>query len=386
MSDNVSKMPRQGRPLAARIVLLVLVIVLVLGGCALYLFRDRLSLDAVRRWLHQLDSSAQQSGSGFTFDAHSSNRYCAFQGGLAVASATGLSVYDASGEQTALVQRSLSAPVIAAGTDTVLCYDAGGYTLETVHRSRGQCLDITSAKPILDADISAQDWVCYSTQETGYKSVLYVYNPNGALTYRWLSSSQYLPLCTLNSDGTCLAAVALGQSGGIYESRLLLFRTDSEEVYRSFSLGGELIYDLRFFGDSLICVVGESSVMWLRMDGTLAGRYTYGGVYLKDFDFGGDGFLTLSLNMYRAGNRCTIVTAGSDGIELGSTDVAEELLDVSVCGKYVAVLTAGSLTVYDETMQPYAHWENSSGATDVVLRQDGSAILLSDGHGEICRP
>ena len=27
-----------------------------------------------------------------------------------------------------------------------------------------------------------------------------------------------------------------------------------------------------------------------------------------------------------------------------------------------------------------------SGATDVVLRQDGSAILLSDGHGEICRP
>lgn len=383
MSDNISKMPQSRRTLTRRVLLLVLVIALVLLAVAAYLFRDSLSLSAIRRWFRQLDAGGNDTAGSFIFDAHSTNRYAAFQGGLAVASATGLSVYDEDGEQLALLQQSLTAPVVCAGGSTVLCYDAGGYALKTVHKSRGTLLDVSAARPILDADITSDDWVCYSTQETGYKSVLYVCNPNGTTTYRWLSSSQYLPLCTLSSGGTYLAAVALGQSDGIFESRLEVFRTDSEEVYRSFSLGSELIYDLYFSKSGGVCLVGESSVMWLRMDGSLAGRYTYDGTYLKDFDFGGDGFLMLSLNKYKAGNRCTVVTVDESGTTLGSADVAEELMDVAAAGEYVAVLTASRLTVYDRTMRQLSQTENTIGATNLVLRSDGSVILLADGWGEI---
>ncbi len=387
MSDNVSQMPQKPHnTLLRRMVLLIAVIAVVVAGVALYVFRDSLNLSAVRRWLHQMDAGSSSGDGTFTFDAHSSNRYCAFNGGLAVASVTGLSVYDASGEQTTLVQQTLNTPVVAVGTNQLLAYDAGGYTLRTVHRTKGTRLDISSSKPILDANISSGDWVCYATQETGYKSVLYVYNPNDTMTYRWLSSSQYLPVCAISSDGSFLAAVSLGQSDGIYESRMQIFKTDSEEIYRSFSLGSELIYDLHFWSDDLLCAVGESSVMWLRMDGTLAGKYEYGGAYLKDFDFGGDGFLTLSLNMYRAGNRSTIVTVGPDGIVLGTVAVAEELMDLSAAGKYVSVLTASKLTLYTDTIAQSSQKENTSSATAVVQKTDGSAIVLSDGKGEVYKP
>lgn len=382
MSDNISKMPKSRRAIAKRVLLLAVVIVLVLALAAAYVFRESLNLSSVRRWFKRLDAGSSESAGSFIFDAHSTNRYSAFSGGLAVASATGLSVYDADGEQIALIQQSLTAPVVSAGEDTVLCYDAGGYTLKTVHQSKGTVLSVSASRPILDADITADGWVCYSTQETGYKSVLYVCNPNGTTTYRWLSASQYLPLCTLNRGGGYLAAVALGQSDGIFESRLQIMKTDQEEVYSSFSLGSQLIYDLQFLDSGVICVVGESSVMWLRMDGSLAGRYEYGEYYLKDFDFGGDGFLTLSLNKYKAGNRSTVVTVDAEGTVLGSADVAEELMQVAACGGYTAVLTASRLTIYDSAMQSLSQRENS-GAKNVVLRADGSVILLSDGRGEI---
>ena len=126
--------------------------------------------------------------------------------------------------------------------------------------------------------------------------------------------------------------------------------------------------------------------MWLKMDGTLLGRYSYGGAYLKDFDFGGDGFLTLSLNMYKAGNRCTVVTVGSDGKELGSLYFSEEILDTSSAGGYVAVLTANGMDLFDKSMERTASLDTTQGATAVLARPDGTVVLLSGGTGRVFTP
>ena len=43
-----------------------------------------------------------------------------------------------------------------------------------------------------------------------------------------------------------------------------------------------------------------------------------------------------------------------DGEEIASLDVVEEVLDVSVCGRYLAVLYADRLVVYNRQLQVYA--------------------------------
>ena len=80
-----------------------------------------------------------------------------------------------------------------------MAYDTGGNTLEAASQKNGSVLHISSQKPILDADIASDGSICYLSSESGYRSVLYVYNSQQALIYRWLSSSRYFMRCTVSS-------------------------------------------------------------------------------------------------------------------------------------------------------------------------------------------
>lgn len=386
MSDNVTHIPgAKKKSLRGRVLLMAGLVLLAAALAAMYFFRDDAKPDEASG-----ESAAVRTGGevteSFSFDAHSSNQYAGFNGGLAVASVSGLSVYGSDGAESRILQTSMTTPSLQTCEAMVMAYDVGGYSLMTVGKKGNELLNATAAKPILDADLSPDGFVCYSTSEPGYKSVLYVYNTNGSMIYRWLSSSQYLPVCTVSKGGSYLAAVALGQANGIFESRLVVFKTDSEDMYSSVTLGNELFYDLEFLDDGTLCAVGEDAVMWLRMDGTVLGKYSYGGAYLKDFDFGGNGFLTLSLNMYKAGNSCTVVTVDPSGEELGSCFYTEEILDSSAAGNYIAVLTANGLDIYTRTMERYASLDAAQGATAAVMRMDGTALLLSGGVGRKYTP
>ena len=131
MSDNVSQLHAQKHPgLGKRIAVFALLLVLVAGGVAAYVFRDRLNLDALQRYVRYLNVSDDSKTGRFVYDESNSNRYAGLSGGLAVASATGLSLYDKDGVETASIQASMSAPVLKTGGDLALAYDTGGTTLE----------------------------------------------------------------------------------------------------------------------------------------------------------------------------------------------------------------------------------------------------------------
>lgn len=67
--------------------------------------------------------------------------------------------------------------------------------------------------------------------------------------------------------------------------------------------------------------------------------------------------------------------------------VTEEVLSVSACGEYVAVLTAQSLTVYPmDLSEVYASLDNRSGARRVLMREDGSAMLISTDSASLFIP
>ena len=234
MSDNVSQLHAQKHPgLGKRIAVFALLLVLVTGGVAAYVFRDRLNLDALQRYVRYLNVSEDSKTGRFVYDESNSNRYADLSGGLSVASATGLSLYDKDGVETASIQASMSAPVLKTGGEIAMAYDTGGNTLEAASQKNGSVLHISSQKPILDADIASDGSICYLSSESGYRSVLYVYNSQQALIYRWLSSSQYFMRCTVSSGAKYAAAAALGQEDGMFQSSIVLFRTDSEEILRT---------------------------------------------------------------------------------------------------------------------------------------------------------
>jgi len=353
---------------------------------AAFLFPEALNVDAIRRWVRYLNVRDDGQEGIFSFDAHNSNRYANFDDGLAVASVGGINTYTQDGREAIVSQGQLALPAIQACDDLVMAYDVGGQSLVAVHRSAGEVLRVTSEKAILDADISAGGDICYMSSAAGYKSVLAVYNDKQELVYRWFSSSAYMPLCAIADNGSQLAAVGLNQKDGSFESELHLFRTRYDQIEKTVSLGNELIYDLDYMGEDAICAVGESSIQFLDVNAEPLGVYSYEGQFLKDHDMGGDGFLTLSLNMYRAGNRYTLVTVDASGQEIASLYLGQEILDLSVCEKYIAVLTQEGLTVYNRSLEVYAQTKEIGAATSVLMREDGSVLLLGAGMGKLYIP
>ena len=369
-----------------KIVAVILVVLVVCGIVAVFLFPDTFNLDAMRRWVRYLNVRSNEEEGIFSFDAHNSNRYANYDDGLAVASVGGLNTYESDGREAVGSQGQLGLPAIQTGGDLVMAYDGGGTALFAVHHNSGEVLRITSEKAILDADISEGGDICYMSSAAGYKSVLTVYNDKQELVYRWLSSSTYMPLCTVSENGTQLASVGLDQKDGGFESTLNLFRTRYDQIEKTVSLGNELIYDLEYLGDRVLCAVGENSVQFLDTTGEAVGSYSYGDQFLKDYDMGGAGFLTLSLNMYRAGNRYTLVTVDETGQEIASSYLGQEILDLSACEKYIAVLTPDGLTVYNRLLEVYAETKEVGAATSVLMREDGSVLLLGAGMGNLYIP
>jgi hypothetical protein len=216
--------------------------------------------------------------------------------------------------------------------------------------------------------------------------VLYVYNSQQALIYRWLSSSQYFMRCTVSSGAKYAAAAALGQEDGMFQSSIVLFRTDSEEILRTIPIGNALIYDLHFLSGNALCVLCEDALYFYDLDGQCLGSYAFEDAYLKDYTLDGSGFVTLVMNLYKAGNRYTVLTVGYDGTVLGTLPTSEQILDISASGRYLALLTSGSLAIYDQNLKEYDVSDNTTGASSAVMREDGSAILLANGHGALYVP
>lgn len=386
MSDNVSRMPENRSGLVKKLVLFALLAVLVAGGVAAYVFRDRLNLDALQRAVRYLNISDDSRTGRFVYDESSSNQYAGLSGGLAVASAAGLNLYDQDGVETASIQKSLSVPTLKTGGEIALAYDAGGYSLMAASQKKGSVLELTAANPILDADVASDGSICYLAPETGYRAVLNVYDQSQTLIYRWLSSSQYLMRCTVAPGAKYAAAAVLGQQDGMFQSSILLFRTDAEEPVGTIAVGNALIYDLHFVSGELLCALCEDEAVFFSVDGTRVGAYAFDGAYLKDYTNTGSGFLTLVMNLYKAGNRYTVLTVGTDGTLLGTLAMDEQILDISAAGRYLAILTSGTLAIYDQTLQSYDVSDNTTGAASVVMRDDGSALLLENGHGTLYVP
>ena len=94
-------------------------------------------------------------------------------------------------------------------------------------------------------------------------------------------------------------------------------------------------------------------------------------------DLGGEDFTAVLLNRYQTGSVGRLVTVGGDGTELGSLDVNQEILSMSAAGRYLAVLYMDTLVIYNRELQVYASLRGTDYARSVLMRPDGSALLLS---------
>ena len=366
--------------------LFLLTLVAVLGVVMFAAYRDGTGFDVLRRYLNYGGAEKAGSEAVYNFDASSSNRFAVLGDRLVVLSDTRLRVLNASGGEVWSTAVSMTAPALESGGGKAVAYDVGGTALYVVDQN-GEVFSLTATEeePLISASLNEEGWLAVTAKMKGYKGCVRVYDSDMEEVFRFRSSRRFLTAAWVAGTGEALAAVTLGQENGTFVSNVVLYRLTEEEPYGNYDITDGLVADIGWV-DGKFAAVSDTSLTFADIKGELEGSFGYKGAHLREYDLHGDGFAAVLLNRYQSGSVGRLVTVGADGTELGSLEVSEEVQDISAAGRYLAVLYLDRLVIYNQALETYASLKGTESARGVLMRTDGSALLLSSESAKLFLP
>lgn len=209
------------------------------------------------------------------------------------------------------------------------------------------------------------------------------------MIFEFKSSRRFVVDAYVTNDADSVAAVTLGQENSVFVSNVVLYdltgsaaREDSQvdggvevDASADYDISNGLVAAIGQQGNQLV-TVSDTCLTFANQKGEVSATYAYDG-YLREFDLSGDDFTVLLLNRYQTGSVGRLVTVGTDGAGIGLAGCPAGDLG-RFCGRTVpAVLYMDSLVIYNQQLQEYATLQGTDYARSVLMRQDGSALLLS---------
>jgi len=371
--------------IAVRLLAFLLTLALVLGAVAAVAYRDKLNLDALKRWYRYRSLAKSDSGQAeqFFYEGHADDLFADLDGDLLVCTPSAVRIYSTGGVAYLEDTGKMEHPVLASGGGVSAAYDVGGRELRVFdRRSKVFSLSLEEGKRILSAVPGESGFLTVITKESGCKGVATVYDASYRAILSLRLSSRFLMDGAVTADGKSLAVLTAGQADGTFESSLLFYPLgEGQEPHAVCSLGSNVVF--RLDADQAgLWALGDAGLSVFSHTGALTGQYDYYDRHLKNASLDGGGFAALMLGKYRAGSASELVTVDAEGQVLGSLALSEQVFSLSASGRYVAVLTAGRLDIYTKDLALYHTLEDTRGARSAVMRSDGSVILIG---GETAR-
>ena len=385
-NDNDGEEEKKPRRKLRGFLLFLLTLVAVLGVVMFAAYRDGTGFDVLRRYLNYGGAEKAGSEAVYNFDASSSNRFAVLGDRLVVLSDTRLRVLNASGGEVWSTAVSMTAPALESGGGKAVAYDVGGTALYVVDQN-GEVFSLTATEeePLISASLNEEGWLAVTAKMKGYKGCVRVYDSDMEEVFRFRSSRRFLTDAWVAGKGEALAAVTLGQENGTFVSNVVLYDLSETEPAADYDVADGLVAAIGCV-DGKLATVSDTCLTFADTKGNVEGSYDYNGAHLREYDLNGEGFAAVLLNRYQSGSVGRLVTVAADGTELGSLDVSEEVQDISACGKYLAVLYLDRLVIYNQALETYASLAGTESIRDVLVRSDGSALLLSSEYAKLFLP
>ncbi len=365
-----------------------LTLLLVMGAGFFALNRDRLNLDTLRRWLAYGELERSDTGETAPF-VHGGGDLASFAlvgKGAMMVSQSGSRYYGFTGDTYGEHILSFQNPALHQGSETVVLYDAGGKSLQVYGRGEELfSLGLGQDAQILSARLNGKDWLAVTTQQSGYRGVVSVYNGDFQKVMEISLSTASIVDAFVSPDNQQVAVIAIDQQGGLFQSQVLLYSMSSEERLEQVILPQVLVMDMDYEGNYLWLLCDDQLIILdlLTMEQV---TWPFSGQYLKASGLGGDGFATLLLGQYRAGSANRLVTIDATGQILGDRQLSESPLAVDSNGRYVAFLSGERLILYTPELEEYAKLENPRHSNEVAVARDGTVLLASNQEAWLYLP
>ncbi|MBO4854476.1 MAG: hypothetical protein J5482_05005 [Oscillospiraceae bacterium] len=366
--------------------LLIVLTVLVLAGVLAAVLWDAASFDGLRRSIIYARAEKDENGCAalYGYASDRGSRFAALEGSLLIASPGQIRLVGENGALRFDESVRFQNCAIAEGKKTAAVYDIGGTDIYVLD-SRGLVRRLTAEGEILSVTVNEKGYLAVTVNAAGYKAFVSVYDSAGEPVFTFRSADRFVMTAAVSRDNRYLEAVTLGQTDGVFANRLVTYRLDSTEPVGSCDLTGGAIYDVGTVGRSF-CAVAEDALHFLSAAGEWKSGFVFDGDSLRRCDLNGDGYATLLLGHYKTGSQCRLVTVNENGSVLASLEVDSDVLDLSAAGRYIAVLYSDHLTVYDRELTERATLTDVSMAKEVMMRQDGSAVLAGASAASLYLP
>lgn len=389
---NPSRREEKRPNVVLRLLAFLLTVVMVLGAIFLIVNYDKLNFDFIKRWFTYRDLERGDGGQAesFPFDGDSTSTFASLDGDLLVCSTTGVRLYSASGQVYVDRTVTMEHPVAVAAGSTALAYDAGGQTLLACrNREEAFGLELAEDEKVLSADVNGKGWMVTVTQESGYKGVVTVYDSQFQPQMQVSLSSRFIMDAALSPDNSTVAVLTMGLTDGTFTSQVELYPTagtaSDASPQATGTVGGQVILDMTWDSGG-IWALGEDEIYHLDDSAALTGSYSYSDRYLKGFSLAGDGTAVLLLGKYRAGSTAELVVVDTQGEAQASLALDEQVLSISAAGRYISLLTADELDIYDQGLSVYHSLEGTQSARKVLQRTDGSVLLIGNDTARVYLP
>lgn len=367
---------KESRPMGSATVKKLILVVLVLFVGAL-IFLELYKNEDVRSALSPDEPVTIEQAFQFSYDSQTKSAIAPLDGGIAVASTTGVQIYSKDGSGVAVELYTMSEPAIVESGGICAVWDIGAENVR-IFNAGGLVRVIQTELPVINVSIYGAGWISICARKSGYKGAVTVYNAKLTEEYRWNSSKGYLIDAAVSEDNSMLAAATVAQDSLDFVSRVKLFKLDSEEEYASYEIRDSLVLSISWMTSGRLCVVAEDRVIILDRNGLFVAEYDYSDLSLVGFTEGGDAHIAIVLSRYSLGSRSQLVLIDEEGTVAASTDLGDDFEVISAAGKYIAVLYSDELVIYDNKLSEFARSGYITGIKQAVMLSDGSALLAGN--------
>ena len=360
--------------LLRRIMAGVLTALLIVLAILVFVFRDELTGESLRRAFGR-ENSVSPAREAFTYETGAEQVFAPAGDGLAVACSSSVQLLNAKGQTVFKQVVSFDTPAVFACGDRALFCDLDGTACISAGMD-GESVTLDSGdanRGIITADMNQNGWFVLVTTEPGYKGLVSVYNAACEKQYEWWSGTGYVLRAALSPDNKLLAVLTVEREGTI----LRFFPLNSETARAEHTFEGTLVYDLSFLSANTVRAVGDEGLYIVNQDGVVRSTYSLDGRYLLDYEFGSTSFTALFVSDYRGGGGGTLLTLDDGGKLLASQTLERDVVSMSASGRQLLVMTGGGLVLYDSALvRQYAN-ETLMTARRAILRPAGDILLLS---------
>ena len=286
-------------------------------------------------------------------------------GKFAIYNSQGLKKYNNKAEFEEEYYTSSYAPIMHQNGKYVVLADTSSTEI-TVLKGKKVHYEVKVPQNVKRVSVNKKGYITVLSGETGYKSVVLVYDNTGTEKYRWYSDESYAIDAKLSDNSKLLAVASVKMGANKLDTIVEQYKIKDENVLSSVQLEDLVPYSITFDGSSVV-LIGDNKAYTLSKMGKIKSEYDYKGKELECFDNENKDNIALALSENMGLSEVVILNKKLKEKGTNSCEYHIEMLDENN-GK-VAVAGEGNMKILKS---------NGKSLVEGEFSKDGSYLVLSD--------